>query len=208
MSAIPLCRLSLRRGLAHLAGAIALCCVLASMAPARAEPQFVTTTGDLKRESWWLIAEFHPFTTQVRGIPAGHINSSWCKATEFRRDLVPQALLRQDGVDGMAAAKLSFAVEGRFDGSATKQVALVGVYQECAGAKGRFLLILDQGEGGRPPKVRFVDAERTAHQFGALSVTGGKSIVMTSCMECDSGAILKWNARARRFAWVRAKADD
>jgi hypothetical protein len=197
-----------RAVLARIAQALGLCCLLAaSVAPAGAEQPFVTTKGDLKKEAWWQIADFHPFTTEVRGIPVGKIKSNWCKATEFQRDLIPKALLNQDGVDGMTAYKLSFVVEGRFDGSATKQVALVGVYQECSGQKGRFLLILDQPVGGQPPKIRFVDAERTEHQFGALSVNG-KSIVLSSCMECDIGGILKWNARKRRFAWVPTKGDD
>jgi hypothetical protein len=192
----------------RIAQALGLCGMLAAgVAPAGAQQQFVTTKGDLKKESWWQIADFHPFTTEVRGIPVGQIKSSWCKATEFRRDLIAKALLDQDGVDGMTAYKLSFAVEGRFDGSATRQVALVGVYQECSGQKGRFLLILDQPAKGQSPKVRFVDAERTAHQFGALSVAGN-SIVLSSCMECDIGGILKWNAQKRRFAWVPTKGDD
>jgi len=202
-------RLAIRFARAGAACALALCGLLAAgLAPAGAEPQFVTTKGDLKKESWWQVADFHPFTTEVRGIPVGRIKSNWCKATEYRRDLIPKALLNQDGIDGMAKYKLSFAVEGRFDGSATRQVALVGVYQECSGRKGRFLLILDQPAEGQQPKIRFVDAEPTAHQFGALSVTDGKSIVLSTCMECDIGGILKWNARQRRFAWVPGKGDD
>jgi hypothetical protein len=205
MPAVPSSHLAV---VARIVQALALCILAAGAAPAMAQQPFVTTKGDLKREAWWLIADFHPFTTEVRGIPVARIRSSWCKATEFRKELIPKALLIDNGVDAMATYKMSFAVEGRFDGSATKQVALVGVYQECAGRKGRFLLILDLPQGGGPPKVRFVDAQRTAHPFGALSISKDNGIVQWECMECDIYSVLKWNARQRRFAWVPGKGGD
>ncbi len=172
-----------------------------SLAPAGGQPPFVTITGDLKSSAWWLLADFNPFTTEVRGIPAGKIRKSWCKATAFRKELIPRELLFESGVDSMEASKLSFELEGHFDGSRTKQIAVVGVYQECSGQKGRFVLILDQVRAGEP-KVRFVDAVPTEHQFGALSLGKDNSIVAWTCMECDNMAVLKWDSRQRRFAWV------
>src|SRR5215475_6743516 len=102
----------------------------------------MTIEGNLKEAAWWVIADFHPFTTEVRGLPVSQIRKSWCKATEFRKDLIPRELLFEGGVDAMEASKLSFAIEGHFDGTAAKQVALVGVYEECSGQKGRFILVL------------------------------------------------------------------
>jgi hypothetical protein len=96
---------------------------------------------------------------------------------------------------------MSFAVEGRFDGSAVRQVALVGVYEECAGKKGSFVLILDQPANGRA-RVRFLDAVQTAHQFGALQKGQGNTIVVWSCMECDGRAVLRWDRKRRKFDWV------
>jgi hypothetical protein len=103
----------------------------------------------------------------------------------------------------MAAANMSFAVEGRFDGTATKQVALVGVFQECSGPKGRFILILDQPADGKP-KIRFVDAVRTQRQFGALQRGDDNSIIAWTCMECDNSSILKWDRKKRKFDWLPA----
>ena len=114
------------RSIAALASAVVLSC-----APTQAEPPFVTINGDLKTTAWWVIAEFHPFTTEVRGIPASQIRKTWCKATEFRKDLIPKELLVENNADGMAQAGLSFALEGHFDGSAANQVALVGVYRNA-----------------------------------------------------------------------------
>jgi hypothetical protein len=37
--------------------------------------------------AWWLRARFHPFETEVRGIPVQKIRKDWCKASEFRRNV-------------------------------------------------------------------------------------------------------------------------
>ncbi len=174
----------------------------ATVAPAPAQQEFVTTKGDLKSTAWWVIAEFHPFTTEVRGIPANQIRKNWCKATEFRKDLIPKELLvDESGVDTMRAAEMSFAVDGRFDGSTVKQVALVGAYEECGGQKGSFILILDQPGDGKA-KIRFVNAVRTDHQFGALQKGKDNTIVAWSCMDCDGNSVLKWDRKKRKFDWL------
>jgi hypothetical protein len=189
---------------AILAPAIA---VMLGFAPAQAEQPFVTINGDTKSTAWWVLAEFHPFTTEVRGIPVNQIRKTWCKATEFRKDLIPKELLVENGVDVMAQAKLSFALEGHFDGSAADQVALVGVYQECTGKTGSFMLILDQLAEGKS-KVRFVSASPTEHQFSALETGKRNTIVVWSCMECDGRAILKWDRKKRKFDWLPEPAAD
>jgi hypothetical protein len=178
------------------------CCILwIGMTPVGGQEAFMTVDGDLKNIALWALADFHPFTTEVRGIPVGKIRNSWCEATEFRKELIPKELLFEGGVDAMEASKLSFALEGHFDGTATKQVALVGVYQVCSGQKGRFILILDQSRNGQP-KVRFVNVLPTAHQFGVLSLDKDGSIVAWTCMDCDNRSVLKWDPQKRRFAWT------
>jgi hypothetical protein len=174
--------------------------IAATTAQAAAQQPFVTLNGDLKKDAWWVIADFHPFTTEVRGIPANQIRKNWCKATEFRKDLIPRELLFEGDTDAMEQGKMSFAIEGQFDGTATKQVALVGVFEECAGPKGRFILILDQPAAGMP-KIRFVNAVRVDRQFGALRKGDGNSIVAWACMECDSFSVLKWDRKKRKFEW-------
>jgi hypothetical protein len=200
------CRVS-DGGLPLIGWALVLCWTLATgLAPARGQPSFVTIQGDLNAAAWWVLADFHPFTTEVRGVPAGKIRKSWCKATEFRKELIPEELRLVDGVDGMATSKLSFSLEGRFDGTSTKQIAIVGVYQECSGSRGRFVLILDQPRNGAP-KIRFVDAVPTDHQFGALSPGEDNSIIVWACMECDNTVVLKWDPEKHRFAWLPHSAE-
>ena len=174
--------------------------VAVATAQAAAQQAFVTLNGDPKNEAWWVIAEFHPFTTEVRGIPANRIRKSWCKATDFRKDLIPSELLFDGSTDAMAAGDMSFAIEGRFDGAAAKQVALVGAFEECDGPRGRFILILDQ-PGDGTPKIRFVNAVRTDRQFGALRKGQDNSIVAWACMECDNFSVLKWDRKKRKFDW-------
>jgi hypothetical protein len=180
---------------------------LLSFAGAQAEQPFVTINGDLKTTAWWVIAEFHPFTTEVRGIPVNQIRKNWCKATEFRKDWIPKELLIENNVDGMAQAGLSFALEGRFDGSAANQVALVGVYQECAGKTGGFVLIVDQLADGKS-KVRFLSASPTERQFSVLGKGEGNSIIVRDCMDCDNRAILKWDQKKRKFDWLPGPTED
>jgi hypothetical protein len=172
-----------------------------TIAQARGQQSFVTVEGDLKSTAWWVLADFHPFTTEVRGIPVNQIRKNWCKATEFRKELIPRELLFADNVDAMEAAKLSFAMEGHFDGSAANQIALVGVYQECSGKKGTFVLILDQPADGNS-KIRFVSTTPTDHQFGALGKGEGNTIVVWGCMECDGRSVLKWDRKKRKFDWL------
>ena len=174
-----------------------ICVFLGTAAPA--QQPFVTVKPEPAMEAWWLRAEFHPMHTEVRGIPVAQIRRNWCKATEYSRDLFPRELLIENGTDLMAQGELSFAVEGFFDRSRTKQVALVGVYQTCGGEKGSFLLILDEGS----KKVRFVDTVPGRTQFAALGASRGSSIVLFHCMECDNASTLRWDRARKKFAWSR-----
>jgi hypothetical protein len=185
-----------------------LCCVLLAFASAsRAEQPFMTVDGDTKSIAWWVLADFHPFTTEVRGISVGQIRKEWCKATEFRKDLIPKEFLFEGGGDAMEASGLSFAIEGSFDGTKSRQVALVGTYQECSGQKGRFILILDLPATGQP-KIRFVNAVPTPHQFGALSLEKNNVIAAWACMDCDNVSKLKWDRKRRKFVWLPDPTDE
>jgi hypothetical protein len=193
-------------GLAKMAGVLG-CLFTLMTAQASGQQPFVTVEGDLKNIAWWVISEFHPFTTAVRGIPVGKIRKSWCKVTEFRTDLIPRELLFEGGVDAMESSGLSFALEGHFDGSITAELAVVGVYEECSGQKGRFILILDQLPNGKP-KVRFVNAVPTDHQFGALSAGKDNTILAWACMACDNISVLKWDPKKRKFDWLPEPEED
>ena len=155
-------------------------------------------------EAWWLRASFNPMHTEVRGIPVKSIRASWGRASEYTAELLRDLLAQDQAGQTMRDANLAFAVEGNFDGSKTKQVALTGVYQECAGRKGAFLLIIDQGSS----PVRFLDTTPGAAQFAAVGAAG-RDIHFTTCLECDGGGVLRWNAKKKAFGWVpRRRADE
>ena len=148
-------------------------------------------------EAWWLRASFNPMHTDIRGIPVKTIRSNWCKATEYTSALLKDLLAQEQAGQTMKEGNLTFAVEGHFDRSKVKQVALVGVYQECGGKKGSFLLIVDEGTS----KVRYLDPVPGDEQFAAVGANKN-DIIFTSCLECDGGAVVRWNAKKKAFAVV------
>jgi hypothetical protein len=155
---------------------------------------FLTTAPEPTAYAWWLRTEFHPFELQVRGIPIGNIRPTWCKATEFRKDLFPPELASDlDSGDG-----LSFAVDGFFDESKIKQTALTGVYELCSGERGTFLLILAWPQNG-PPIVRYVRELPREHQFAMLNVLPDFTIVVFYCVDCDHIDRFKWDKRKKAF---------
>jgi hypothetical protein len=182
---------------------ILLAAILVALATAtHAQQPFATVKPG--KEAWWLRTSFNPMHTEVRGIPVQKIRRSWCKATEFTRDLMPKKEMDEEkSAQLMDEVGLAFSFTGSFDRSKTKQVALVGVYQECAGKRGSFLLIIDEGT----QKVRFVGTTPGETQFAILSVHKN-DIVIGYCMECDSGDVLRWNAKKKAFRWVPQRGHD
>ena len=156
---------------------------------------FVSIAPEPKGSAWWLRAEFHPLDVEVRGIPVGKIRATWCKATEFRKDLFPP------GTEGDLehSGRLSFTVGGSFDGSKTRQTALVGAYEACTGKKGSFLLVLAWPQG-RAPVVRFI--REMDMPFGMLTVSTDSTLIVSHCMGCDHVTKFKWDKSRRGFVHI------
>jgi len=70
-------------------------------------------------------------------------------------------------------------------------------------AKGQVHPDLDQLANGKA-KVRFLSAQPTDRQFGALAKGEGNTIVVWSCMECDSFSVVRWDQKKRNFEWKPA----
>ena len=155
---------------------------------------FITVAPEPTIEAWWLRAEFHPSQTEVRGIPIQAIRKTWCKASEFRRELFP-ADFQKD------VQRASFAVDGFFDGSKIKQTALVGAYESCSGEKGTFLLVIGWPRQG-PPTIRFVQELPTKHQFAVVKALPDATILVVECMDCGNYTRYKWDRSNREFVWV------
>jgi hypothetical protein len=142
--------------------------------------------------AWWLRTEYHPFGTEVRGIPVSRMRANWCRANEFRKDLFPKDLAQSfEGSD------LSFAVDG-FDNSKTKQTALTGVYETCKGERGAFLLVLALPRN-KPPEIRLLQEIPGEHEFAMVSAMDASTVTFIHCMECDHISTFKWSGRKKRF---------
>lgn len=152
---------------------------------------FVSIAPEPSMYAWWLRAQFHPFETQVRGIPVRRLRATWCKASEFRKDLFPPELA-SDLEDGV-----SFSVDGDFDGSKIRQTALIGVYETCTGERGSFLLILARPSGGSPV-IRFLHEFRGL-EFGVVAARPDATVQVFHCMECDHLTRFKWSKSKKRF---------
>ena len=145
-----------------LAIALAIIPVIASAQ----EKPFLTTAPTPDYYAWWLRTEYHPFGTDVRGIPVARIRPGWCKANEFRKDLFPA-----EEAKSFEGSGLSFALDGFFDGSTTRQTALVGVCETCKGEHGVFPVGFGAAGGqAADRKIRSGNSGRTAVRDG---VRGG-----------------------------------
>jgi hypothetical protein len=161
------------------------------------QSNFVNTSPEPSNYAWWLRTEFHPFEEKVREIPIGQIRPTWCKATEFRKDLFPSNLASDLDHSG----GLSFSVDGFFDGSKTKQTALLGVYESCTGERGTFLLVLARQRSGQPT-IRFIHEMPSEHQFAVLGPIRNSTISVFHCMECDLVTQFKWDKSKGRFVML------
>ncbi len=152
--------------------------------------------------AWWLRLEYHPFGTDVRGIPVARIRTGWCKANELRRELFPL-----EEAKSFEGSGLSFAVDGFFDGSKTKQTALVGVYETCKGEHGVFLLVLARPQG-KPPAIKFVQEIPGEREFAMVYAEDASTIAVQHCMECDHFSKYRWNKARRRFVLLPPEPDE
>jgi len=164
-----------------------------------AERPFMETTPG--PEAWWLRTEYHPFGKEVRGFPVAKIRADWCKANEFRKDLFPKELAAS------LEAKSPFTADGFFDGSKTRQTALVGAYETCAGKRGVFFLIMSRPEG-KPAEISFVREFPGEREFAALDAFKDGTIVVFHCLECDSATQFRWSRVRKQFVRVPAKGSD
>ena len=180
---------------------LALLVILIPAISSAQQSAFLTTAPQPESYAWWLRTEYHPFGTDVRGIPVARIRAHWCKANEFRKDLFPPDL-----AEGFAGDQ-SFAIDGFFDGSKTKQTALVGVYETCKGERGAFLLVLALPEG-KSPVIRLIREIPGEREFAILYSVDDSTIAVMHCLECDHISKFKWAKAKRHFVLLPPDNDE
>jgi hypothetical protein len=174
--------------------------ILAAVAGKTESNNFVSIAPEPSSYAWWLRAQFQPFEEHVRGIPIGNIRATWCKVTEFRKDLFPPG-----PASDLEQNSVSFSIDGYFDGSRIRQTALIGVYETCSGKRGSFLLVLARPQG-MSPTVRFL-YEMPELQFGVLAMLPDWTIQVFHCMECDHVTSFKWDKSKKRFRLLKTRGE-
>jgi len=153
--------------------------------------------------AWWLRAQFRPADEKVRDIPVMSLDSSWQLASEFRKDFLTKEVLGEDGSAQMETAGLSFNLSGDFNKDGVEDLALVGVYQDRAGARGNFLVVMTKTDTGGWRKV-FLKAWPGQAGFLSLRQIGNK-LQLWNCMACDMPEELAWDEKAKSYTIIPPK---
>lgn len=164
-------------------------------AAAQAEPKPFFPAEPKPGGAWWLNVNIAPQGKAVRGIPVKSIRAGWCLADELTKEMLADELQTKNGRDELDEYGLSFALEGSFDGSGTRQTAVVGIYETCRCRKGYFFLIFDTATR----KIRFLDHEAARHPFAAIGKESATAIRIMYCLECDISSVVRWDRARKKF---------
>lgn len=138
--------------------------------------------------AWWLRDQYEPSAVTSALFKMSDINPEWVKFKLLSySDLSDEA---KKDIPWMEEYGYKFSIDGDFNKDGRSDKAVVGVYENKNGEKGRFLLILTKRKNGRWAK-EFLDEIKGEPGFSVLYKCGN-SICWSECMECDGGHILEW----------------
>jgi len=131
-------------------------------------------------DAWWLHAKFVPNDTEYQSLAVAKINPNWLKISilsfaalppESRADVI---WMHRNGFD--------FEVADFFKRKNLIDRELCGVFEDRAGRKGRFLLVLERRDAG-PWKVAFLHQEYGQPGFSVL-LRNRTRLYWGTCMRC------------------------
>jgi len=154
-------------------------------------------------KAWWLRIRFSPCDSEIYGIPVEKIDPWWRLASVNQLKHIPIPELHQQG---LAFGKLHFELNGDFNRDGRPDRAAVGVYETTTGQTGRFMLIVTRTDSGAWSPV-FLVSHPGEPGFYALGRNGSR-IVTWTCMECDGNSELVWNAKTKKYTWLRPRESD
>lgn len=132
-------------------------------------------------EPWWVTERYQPAQNKIQSIPVKQLDKTWVKASPLTKEkLSEDAVLRLGG-----EPSYQFEVEADFNKDGRRDRAMVGVYEDASGAKGRFLLILTE-EGRGAWKKAFLEKVPGDPGFSVLVYEEGGSLGWVDCFECDA----------------------
>jgi hypothetical protein len=157
----------------------------------------VTLSGEPSNGAWWVRVRFQPDEQAVSNVPVSSLDPSWRFVSELRKDLLKPEILGEDGQARMERHRLEFRRSGDFNRDGIVDLALVGVYQDYAGALGSFLVVLTKGVAGAWQKA-FLKSWPGHAGFLAIEQDGDR-ILVWRCMECDMPEELVWHDETKRY---------
>jgi len=169
------------------------------------DPQAQIDESPLSK-AWWLRIRFSPCDSEIYGIPVEKIDSSWRLASVNQLKHIPKSALYESGQNDLADGKLHFELNGDFNRDGRPDRAAVGVYETTTGQTGRFMLIVTQTGSGAWSPV-FLVSHPGKPGFYALGRNRSR-IVTWTCMECDGNSELEWNAKTKKYTWLRPRESD
>lgn len=149
-----------------------------------------------KNYAWWLRTEFVPVHEQIRGIPLQQLDSSWRLASELTKEAIPRELLYEAGSDIMKESEVSFFRSDDLNHDGVEDLAIIGVFQDEAGKRGSFILILTKDQTGNWHKSFLENLGKPT--FAALSQKDPMEIWF--CMDCDFGVEVLWDKEKGEYA--------
>jgi hypothetical protein len=156
---------------------------------------FVWQEQEKPVEAWWLNATFTPSQTEYESLGVKDINPKWIKFTALTYSLLPPdakpdlAWMRREG--------FVFQVDNYFKRPGVVDRELSGVFEDEAGRKGRFLLVLERTDGQRW-KVAFLH-EAAGEAGFSVFVRRAVGLYWSTCMQCDEFARLRMAKGAFRL---------
>jgi len=181
-----------------------LCCILVVLtATAEAGEVDVQVYSQPAQDAWWLRLAFTLTHNQIRGIPLKEIDKHWQRASELKKEYLPNELLHETGTDLMDQSGIAFSLTGDFNHDGSTEEALVGVYETDSGKRGSFLLILGRSTSGSWRKV-FLETIPGSAGFSGVS-WNQRELLWFHCMMCDTHRYLTWNKQKKAYVWIPVK---
>ncbi len=138
-------------------------------------------------EAWWLNATFTPSQTAYESLAVKAINPAWVTMSVLTYASLPPdaksdlSWMRRDG--------FVFQVDNYFKRTGVADRELCGVFEDQAGNKGRFLLVLEK-TGAGPWKVAFLHQEAGEAGF-SIFARKSTGLYWGTCMQCGEFSRLR-----------------
>ncbi len=172
---------------------------------------FVINHENTENYAWWLKTIIaRPRGNIVFGVTVNDINnyfslngrdSTWCYANALTRKSFTsiEKSIRSEIDETMWGEEFhGFQASGVFTGRG-KQDAIVGIFEDCYGRQGSFLLITDRSQ---PKKIVLIKEMRGFTTFLKLKKSKvGDSLILNSCLSCGELSELSYDVKRKRFYW-------